>query len=129
MKKLISVLAATCMLAALGVTSAIAGGSNGKGGQTITATCTVLGNVTVHASSGQSAWVGNTHYVTVRFTGTFTPTGGQPMTVAESRETSPARSGYVPGVAGDSTGTFTFTAVIPRHRRMTLESMGGRQRT
>ena len=55
MKRLVSVLAATCLLAALGVTSAVAGGSNGKGGQTITATCTVLGTVTVHASSGQSA--------------------------------------------------------------------------
>jgi hypothetical protein len=116
MKRLISVLAATCMLAALGVTSAIAGGSNGKGGQTITATCTVLGNVTVHASSGQSAWVGNTHYVTVRFTGTFTPIGGQPTTFTKSYG---SKSGFgqrytCTGSQSDSTGTFTFTAIVAK---------------
>ncbi len=116
MKRLISVLAATCLLAALGVTSAFAGGSNGKGGQTITATCTVLGTVTVHASSGQSAWVGNTHYVTVWFTGTFTPTGGQPMTFTKRYGT---KSGFGPrytctGSQSDSTGTFTFTAVVAK---------------
>src|SRR6266550_5935920 len=84
MKRLISVLAVTFVLAALVVTSAVAGGSNGKGGQTIKATCSVLGPVTVHVSSGQSAWVDNTHYVTVWLTGTFTPTGGQPTTFTKS---------------------------------------------
>ena len=40
----------------------------------------VNGAVTVHASNGQSAWVNNTHWVVLRFTGTFTPTGGTAQT-------------------------------------------------
>jgi hypothetical protein len=116
MKRLISILAVTFVLAALVVTSAVAGGSNGKGTQTITATCTVLGTVTVHVSSGQSAWVGNTHYVTVWFRGTFTPTGGQPTTFTKSYG---HKSGFgtkytCTGSQSDSTGTFAFTAIVAR---------------
>jgi hypothetical protein len=116
MKRLISILAVTCVLAALVVTSAVAGGSNGKGTQTITATCDVLGTVTVHVSSGQSAWVSNTHYVTVWFTGTFTPTGGQPMTFTKSYGN---KSGFgtkytCTGSQSDSTGTFDFKAIVAR---------------
>jgi hypothetical protein len=116
MKRFISVLAMACAVAALGVTSALAGGGNGKGGQTITATCTVLGNVTVHASSGESAWVGNTHYVTVWFHGVFTPTSGQPFSFTKAYG---QKSGFgtrytCTGSTSDSTGTFSFTAVVAR---------------
>ena len=117
MRKSIAVLTIACALAALTATSALAGGSNGKGGQTITATCTILGNVTVHASSGQSAWVNNTHYVTLAFTGTFTPVNGTPTTFTK---TYGKKSGFkgqhytCSGSQTDATGTFSFTATVAR---------------
>jgi hypothetical protein len=116
MKTLICVLATVCALAILPVTAAVASGSNGKGPQTITATCTVLGTVTVHVSSGQSAWVGNTHYVTVAFSGTFTPTGGQPMTFSK---TYGHKSGFgqrytCTGSVTSPGGTLAFTATVAK---------------
>jgi hypothetical protein len=117
MRKLISVLALACAVAALAVSPAIAGGSNGKGSQTITAACTVLGPVTVHASSGQSAWVGNTHYVVVVFAGTFTPTGGQPTTFTKTYGEKKGFAGprySCSGSQSDSTGTFSFTATVAK---------------
>jgi hypothetical protein len=116
MKKVICVLATVCGLAVFPVTSALAGGSNGKGGQTITATCTVLGTVTVHASSGQSAWVSNTHYVTVAFSGTFTPTVGAPTSFTKSYG---AKHGFgtrytCTGSQTSPDGTFTFTATVAK---------------
>jgi len=117
MKRLIPILATTCVVAALGTTSAVAGGSNGKGGQTITATCSVLGNVTVHASSGQSAWVNNTHYVTLAFTGTFTPVGGQPTTFTKTYGHKAGFTGTKYTCSGsqtDSSGTFAFIATVAK---------------
>jgi hypothetical protein len=116
MRKLICVLATVCGVAALPVASAIAAGSNGKGGQTISATCTVLGNVTVHASSGQSAWVSNTHYVTVAFSGMFTPTVGAPTSF---NKTYGNKSGFgtrytCTGSQTSPDGTFTFTATVAK---------------
>jgi hypothetical protein len=115
MKALMCVLATVCVLAVLPVTGAVASGSNGKGPQTIIATCTVLGTVTVHVS-GQSAWVGNTHYVTVAFNGTFTPTGGQPMTFSK---TYGHKSGFgqrytCTGSVTSPAGTLTFTATVAK---------------
>ena len=76
MKRLICALAAAGMVAASAVGTAGAGGSSGKGHDTITATCTVLGTVTVHVTNGGSSWVGDHLYVLLRFQGTFTPTSG-----------------------------------------------------
>jgi len=116
MKRIFCVLAMACASAAVAVGSAIAGGSSGKGTQTISATCSVLGSVTVHASSGQSAWVGNTHYVVLKFTGTFTPTAGTPQTFTK---TYGMKKGFgqtytCTGSQTDSAGTFTFTATVAR---------------
>jgi hypothetical protein len=117
MRKFISVFAVAGALAALTVTSALGAGSHGKGGQTITATCNILGTVTVHASSGQSAWVNNTHYVTLAFTGTFTPVNGTPSTFTK---TYGHKSGFTGqhytclGSQTDSSGTFSFTATVAK---------------
>ncbi len=117
MRKFIPVFVVACALAALAVTSAVAGGSNGKGGQTITATCNILGTVTVHVSSGQSAWVGNTHYVTLWFTGTFKPVSGTPSTFTKSYGNKTGFTGQhytCSGSQTDSTGTFSFTAIVAK---------------
>jgi hypothetical protein len=105
-----------CAFAAAAVSSAAAGGSSGNGQQTIIANCTVLGTVTVHASSGQSAWVGSTHYVVLKFSGTFTPTGG---TAQSFTKTYGMKRGFGPtytctGSQNDASGTFTFTAWVAR---------------
>jgi hypothetical protein len=117
MRKFACVLVLVSSLAALAVTSAVAGGSNGNGGQTVTATCTVLGTVTVHASSGQSAWVGTTHYVVLKFSGTFTPTGGQPMSFTKIYGKKSGFSGTQYTCSGTQTspdGTFSFTATVAK---------------
>jgi hypothetical protein len=116
MKRLIVVLATICVLAAVAVTQAVAGGSSGKGGQTITATCTVLGTVTVHASSGQSAWVGDTHYIVLKFSGTFTPTTGpaQTFTKTYGKKTAFHTTYTCTGSQSDSSGTFSFTATVAK---------------
>jgi hypothetical protein len=116
MKKFMCVLATACGLAVFPVTSVVAGGSNGKGQQVITATCTVLGTVTVHVSSGQSAWVGNTHYVTVAFSGTFTPTVGAPTSFSKTYGN---KSGFgqrytCTGSQTSPDGTFSFTATVAK---------------
>lgn len=71
MKKILVVTAATMAVLAIGAGSAFGDGSNGKGQQVVTANCTTAGGVTVYASSGQSAWVNDNHYVVLQFTGTF----------------------------------------------------------
>jgi hypothetical protein len=117
MRKFACALVLTFALASLAVTSAVAGGSNGNGGQTISATCTVLGAVTVHASSGQSAWVGNTHYVVLKFSGTFTPTSGQPMSFTKTYGTKSGFTGAQYTCSGSQTspdGTFSFTATVAK---------------
>ena len=78
MKRVLTAIALVVLLAALAVSTALARG--GKARRPSSATCNVNGAVTVHASSGQSAWVNNTHWVVLRFTGTFTPTGGTAQT-------------------------------------------------
>ena len=117
MKKFMCVLATVCGIAAFPVTAALAGGgSHGKGGQTLTATCTVLGTVTVHASSGQSAWVSNTHYVTVAFSGTFTPSSGQPMSFTKTygKKTRFGPRYTCTGSQTSPDGTFAFTATVAK---------------
>jgi len=117
MSRIFCVLALASAFAAVAVSSAVAGGSSGKGPQTINATCTVLGTVTVHASSGQSAWVGNTHYVVLKFTGTFTPTVGTPHTFTKTygmKKGFGTTSYTCTGSQSDSSGTFSFTAVVAR---------------
>jgi hypothetical protein len=117
MRKFISVFMVVFALAVVAGESALAGGSNGKGGQTLTASCNILGNVTVHASNGQSAWVNNTHYVTLWFTGTFTPVGGMPSTSTKSYGRKAGFTGQRYTCSGsqmDSTGTFSFTAIVGR---------------
>lgn len=116
MKRLICGIALVVALAGLAVTSAVAAG--GKGSQTLTATCLVNGTVTVHASSGQSAWVNSTHWVVLRLTGTFTPTGGAPTTFTKvygqktgfNTRTKDTCSGLV----NDSSGTFSFTVIVAK---------------
>lgn len=115
MKRLLCAIAVVGVLAGIAVASATSAG--GKGSQTLTATCSVLGTVTVHASNGQSAWVNNTHYVVLRFTGTFTPVVGSPSTFTKVYG---HKSGFVGtkytcmGSQSDSTGTFAFTATVAR---------------
>jgi hypothetical protein len=116
MKRLLCGFALVVALAGVAVTSAVAG-SGGKGSQTLTATCTVLGTVTVHASSGQSAWVNNTHYVVLTFTGTFTPISGSPTTFTKTygQKTGFRSPRYTcTGSQTDSSGTFAFTATVAK---------------
>jgi hypothetical protein len=105
-------------LAALAVSSAL--GAGGKGSQTLTATCGT-GAVTVHASSGQSAWVNNTHWVVLRFTGTFTPVGGtaQTFTKIYGHKTGLLKRTIdtCSGSQTDSSGTFAFTATVAKTTR------------
>jgi hypothetical protein len=102
--------------AGLLVTSAVARG--GQGSQTLTASCTVNGMVTVHASNGQSAWVNNAHWVVLRFTGTFTPAGGQPQTFTKVYG---HKHGFLKRTVDSCTGsqsedgnTFVFTATVAK---------------
>jgi hypothetical protein len=119
MKRLICGVALVVTLACLTAASAL--GAGGKGSQTLTATCTVNGTVTVHASSGQSAWVNNTHWVVLRFTGTFTPTGGtaQTFTKVYGNKTgfNPRTKDTCSGSQTDSSGTFSFTALVAKTTR------------
>jgi hypothetical protein len=117
MKRLICVLAITGVLAAAAVGSAVAGGSSGKGHQTLSATCTVLGSVTVHATSGASSWVGNTHYVLLRLQGTFTPTTGpaQSFTKTYGNKRGFGQTYTCTGSQTDASGTFSFTATVARN--------------
>jgi hypothetical protein len=116
MKRLICVLALTGTLAAIAVAPAFGGGGSGKGHETISATCTVLGSVTVHANSGASAWVGNTHYVLLRFQGTFTPVSGpaQSFTKVYGKKSAFRTTYTCTGSESDATGTFSFTATVAR---------------
>jgi hypothetical protein len=116
MKRLICGVALVAALATLAVTSAVAAG--GKGSQTLTATCVTAGGVTVHASNGGSAWVNNAHWVVLKLTGTFTPTGGAPTTFTKVyghktgfvSRTHDQCSGSIP----DPGGTFSFTVIVAK---------------
>jgi len=108
----------TLVLALAGLTAVYAFAAGGKGSQTLTATCTTSGLVTVHASSGQSAWVNNTHWLVLKITGTFTPTGGTAQTFTK---TYGHKTGFVSrtqqscsGVASDASGTFSFTVWVAK---------------
>lgn len=118
-KRFLTAIALVVLLAAIGISTALAGG--GKGSQTLSATCTVNGAVTVHASNGQSAWVNNSHWVVLRFTGTFTPTGGtaQTFTKVYGHKTGLVRRSIdtCSGSQSDSTGTFAFTATVAKTTR------------
>jgi hypothetical protein len=116
MKRLICGVALVVALAGLAVTSAVAAG--GKGSQTLSATCVTAGAVTVHASNGGSAWVNNTHWVVLKLTGTFTPTGGSPTTFTKVYG---HKTGFVSrthdtcsGFQTNSSGTFSFTVVVAK---------------
>ena len=119
MNRRIAAIVLVLTLAALAVSSALAAG--GKGSQTLTATCST-GVVTVHASSGQSAWVNNAHWVVLRFTGTFTPAGGTPQTFTKvyghktglMRRTIDTCSGSQTDTSGN---TFAFTATVAKTTR------------
>jgi hypothetical protein len=116
MKRLLCGFTLVIALAGVAVTSAVAG-SGGKGSQTLTATCSVLGTVTVHASNGQSAWVNNTHYVVLTFTGTFTPVSGTPETFTKTygHKTGFTGTKYTcSGFQTDPSGTFAFTATVAK---------------
>jgi hypothetical protein len=116
MKRLICGVALVVALAGLAVTSAVAAG--GKGSQTLTATCTTAGAVTVHASNGGSAWVNNTHWVVLRLDGTFTPTSGTPTSFTKIYG---HKTGFVSrvhdtcsGSVTSSSGTFSFKVVVAK---------------
>ena len=115
MKRFFCVLVVVCAFAATLIGSAFAG-NGGKGSQTLTATCSVGGTVTVHASSGASAWVNNTHYVLLKLTGSLTPTGG---TAHSFTKVYGHKSGFSPtsvrtctGSQTGPRGTLTFTAWV-----------------
>jgi len=116
-KRILTAIALVVLLAAIGVSTALARG----GKQTISATCTVNGAVTVHASSGQSAWVNTTHWVALRFTGTFTPTGGTAQTFTkvygQKKGLLKRTIDTCSGSQSDSTGTFAFTATVAKTTR------------
>lgn len=116
MRRITCSLALVVALSGLAAVSAFAAG--GKGSQTLTATCTTSGLVTVHASSGQSAWVNKTHWIVLKFQGTFTPTGG---TAQSFTKTYGHKTGFVArtqqsctGSTTDSSGTFSFTAWVAK---------------
>jgi hypothetical protein len=122
MKRLMSIVVVASAFAALLVSAAF--GAGGKGHQPpITAMCTTSGNVTVHASSGQSAWVNNTHWVVLRFTGTFTPAGSttsQTFTKVYGHKAGLVKRGTAQSCTGtqtDSSGTFSFTATVAKTTR------------
>ena len=108
----------TLVLALAGLTAASALAAGGKGSQTLTATCTTSGGVTVHASNGGSAWVNNTHWLILKLWGSFTPTGGTTQSFVKTyghktgfaARTQQTCTGTVP----DSTGTFTFTVLVAK---------------
>src|SRR6476469_6928150 len=116
MRRTICSVSLVIVLAGLAAVSALAAG--GKGSQTLTATCTTSGAVTVHASNGQSAWVNNTHWVVLRFTGTFTPTGGTAQTFTKvyghKKGLMKRTIDTCSGVQSDSSGTFAFTATVAK---------------
>ncbi len=116
MKRLLTAVPIVLACAGLAVTSAAARGDRGP--QTLTASCAVNGAVTVHASSGQSAWVNNTHWVVLRFTGTFTPAGGQPQSFTKVYG---QKHGLLKRTIDTCTGsqsengsTFVFTATVAK---------------
>lgn len=121
MKRLLCTSVAVLAFAGLAASAAV-GAGHGKGLKTMTATCTVNGTVTVHASSGQSAWVNNAHWVVLRFTGTFTPAGGTPQTftkvygrkVGFQKRTMDTCSGSQTDTSGN---TFSFTATVAKTTR------------
>jgi hypothetical protein len=122
MKRLICGVALVVALAGLAVTSAVAAG--GKGSQTISASCTinfVTSPVTIHASSGGSAWINNTHWVLLTINGTFTPTGGTPTNFSKSYGSKVGLQsrthGTCTGSGSNSRGTFTFTATAVKTTR------------
>lgn len=119
MRRSICSLALVVALAGLAAVSALAAG--GKGSQTLTATCTTSGGVTVHASNGQSAWVNNTHWVVLRFQGWMTPAGGttQSWTKVYGHKTGlVARTTQTcSGSTSSPAGTFTFSATVAKTSR------------
>lgn len=122
MKRLICGVALVVALAGLAVTSAVAAG--GKGSQTIVASCTinsVTSSVTIHASSGGSAWINNTHWVLLRLTGTFTPTVGTPTTFTKVYGTKAGFHSRTQGTCSASQpapgGTFSFVATAAKTTR------------
>jgi hypothetical protein len=122
MKRLICGVALVVTLAGLAVTSAVAAG--GKGSQTLTATCTisnVTSSATIHASSGGSAWINNTHWVLLKITFTVTPTGGSTTTFTKvygHKTGLQARTiGTCSATTSDSSGTFSFMATAAKTTR------------
>ena len=124
MKRLSSLVVVVFAFAALVVASAFGAGGKSPHNQPITATCTTSGNVTVHASSGQSAWVDNTHWVVLSFSGQFTPAGGTAGPVFTKvyghknglvkRNTAQSCKGSQTDAAGN---TFTFTVTVAKTTR------------
>ena len=117
MRRIICSLTLVLALAGLAAASALAAG--GKGSQTLTATCTTSGGVTVHASNGQSAWVNNTHWLVLKLTGQFTPAGGTAL--PSFTKTYGHKTGFMArtqqsctGSITDSSGTFTFTVTVAK---------------
>jgi hypothetical protein len=122
MKRLTSLVVVASAFAALLVASAF--GAGGKSHPPITAMCTTSGNVTVHASSGQSAWVNKTHWVVLRFTGTFTAAGSttsQTFTKVYGHKKGLVKTNTAQSCTGTQTdaqgNTFTFTATVARTTR------------
>ena len=118
MKRVLTAIALAVVLAALAVSTALARG--GKGSQTLTASCSVNGVVTVHTSSGQSAWVNNTHWVVLRFTGTFTPAGGTAETFTKvyghKKGLLKRTIDTCSGSQSENGNTFVFTATVAKTR-------------
>ena len=110
MKKCLGLAAMGVAVLAIGTGSAFGAGSNGNGQQVITASCTTAGDVTVYTSSGQSAWVDDTHWVVQSFSGTFTTTGGETFSFSKTYGNKTGFSGAqeCTGSQTEDGGTFTF---------------------
>lgn len=105
MRRVLVVAAALAALGAAGAGAAWADGSNGKGHPVVEATCTTSGDVVIHVTSGQSAWVDDSHWVVQSFSGTFTDSSGASTSFSK---TYGSKSGFASGLQ-ECTGTQTYS--------------------
>lgn len=99
-----------------------ADGSSGKGAPPVTGSCTTSGVVTIYASSGESAWVDDQHWVVQTFSGVLTAPDGEVLrsfTKTDGNKTGFGSTQQCHGVTTDKAGnTFSFdvsVALNPNH--------------
>jgi hypothetical protein len=122
MKKLTSALLAGTAIAVSVSSPAWADGTSGKGAPPVTGNCTTSGTVTIYASSGESAWVTDQHWVVQTFSGTLTAPDGEILrsfTKTDGNKTGFGSTQECRGVTIDKAGnTFSFDVIVapnPNH--------------